>query len=222
MEPPLKAKAIVEPQKSTSPTTSRKLVVQDATSADAEAISRIGAATFTASFGYSMPKEHVQAYLEEAYTPTAISKDLADQQNHFLVARQESTLDAGVSEVVGFLQLKIGTKEPCLPPGLSTCEINRIYVSQDHLGGGVGQLLMERALRWARSHLLGSSRLHQTVDGEVDGGTKERQTGVWLGVWEENVKAHRFYRRWGFEKIGSHDFTMGGTTQTDFVMLKYL
>ena len=119
--------------------------------------------------------------------------------------------------------MKLGTTEPCLPPGVPMCEINRIYVSMDHVGGGTGQLLMERGLVWTRNRLLGSGS--KEGDGVVDGGnggTKERKVGVWLGVWEENVKAQRFYRRWGFEKVGSHEFTMGGTTQTDFVMVKWL
>ena len=199
------------------------LSIEDAVPTDAEAIAKIGATTFATSFGYSMPGEDVKAYLEEAYTPTAISKDLANRQNHFFVARLQSGDAAENGKVVGFLQMKLGTTEPCLPPDMPMCEINRIYVSMDHVGGGTGQLLMEGCLEWARDRLLGSGS--KEGDGVVDGGNEgveERKVGVWLGVWEENVKAQRFYRRWGFEKVGSHEFTMGGTTQTDFVMVKWL
>ncbi|KAM0796800.1 acyl-CoA N-acyltransferase, partial [Usnea florida] len=175
--------------------------------ADAEAIAKMGAATFANSFGYSMPAEHLQAYLAEAYTPTAIAKDLANEQNHFFVARLNSARAEENGKVVGFIQMKLGTTERCIPSDVPTCELHRIYVSFDQVGGGIGQLMMERGLQWAREQLLGSE-LH-------NGATV---AGVWLGVWEENVKAERFYRRWGFERVGAHDFAMGDTRQTDSVM----
>ena len=79
----------------------------------------------------------------------------------------------------------------------------------------MGQLMMERGLEWARDRLLGPKEV------DVDG--KERRAGVWLGVWEENVKAQRFYGRWGFEEqLGTHDFVMGDTKQTDLLIVKWL
>ena len=29
---------------------------------------------------------------------------------------------------------------------------------------------------------------------------------VWLGVWENNFKAIRFYKKYGFKKFGQHSF----------------
>ena len=195
--------------------------MQDAVAADAGAIARIGAATFALSFGHSMPGEHMQAYLDECYTPSAILKDMANKQNHFFVARLTSALAAENGKVVGFIQMKLGTTEPCIPPNVPMCELHRIYVSADHHGGGAGQLMMERGLKWARDQLLDSNQLDQAVDVDREG-VKQRKTGVWLGVWEENVKAQRFYQRWRFERVGEHDFVMGETTQTDLVMVKWL
>ena len=45
---------------------------------------------------------------------------------------------------------------------------------------------------------------------------------VWLGGWEYNTRALRFYRRWGFETVGSHVFQMGTDAQTDFIMQRSL
>ena len=212
----------MEPQTSTIPPQPSELVIQDTVAADADAIVRIGVATFTLSYGHSMSAEHVQAYLAEAYTRGAISKDLACDQNRFLVARLNSALPAENSKAVGFIRMKLGTTEPCVPPDVPVCELHRIYVSSDHFGGGTGQRMMERGLEWARDHLLGSKRLDRAGDDVANQGAKERRAGVWLGVWEENVKAQRFYRRWGFEEIGAHDFNVGGTTHRDIVMIKWL
>ena len=203
-----------------SKTQSPELVIQDAVAADAAVIAKLGAATFAASFAHSMPAEHLQAYLEEAYTLTAISKELASKQCQFFVARLKPARAGEHGQVVGFIQLKLGSTEPCIAPGVPLCEVNRIYVSANHSGGGIGQSMMERGLKWARDQLLGSERLGRAV--EVVNESVERRAAVWLGVWEENVKAQRFYGRWGFETVGTHDFVMGGTKQTDLVMIKWL
>ena len=211
-----------EPHTSTTASQHYELVMQDAVAADAEAIAQMGAATFALSFGHSMPAEDMQVYLDESYTPSAISKDLANKQNQFFVARRlNSASPAANGQVVGFIQMKLGTTEPCVPSDVPMCEVHRIYVSAGHYGAGTGRLMMERGLDWARERLLGSKPLDR-AHGVVDPDVKERRAGVWLGVWEENVKAQRFYRRWGFERVGAHDFVMGGTTQTDSVMVKWL
>ena len=208
--------ATFQPQTSTSLSQPHEVVIQEAVAADAEPIAKIGATTFAKSFGYSMPAEHLQAYLTSAYTPTTISKDLANEQNHFFVARLNSARAEENGKVIGFIQMKLGTTEACIPPNVPMCELHRIYVSVDQVGGGIGQLMMERGLQWARERLLGSELL------EVNEGAKGQKAGVWLGVWEENVKAERFYRRWGFERVGTHEFTTGDTRQTDWVMIKWL
>ena len=45
---------------------------------------------------------------------------------------------------------------------------------------------------------------------------------LWLGVWEKNEGAIRFYERNGFCKIGAHSFLLGDEEQTDFLMRKDL
>jgi ribosomal protein S18 acetylase RimI-like enzyme len=41
---------------------------------------------------------------------------------------------------------------------------------------------------------------------------------IWLGVWEENHKALRFYRKHGFVEFDKHIFKLGDSEQTDFMM----
>ena len=219
MPSPSHAPANISPHPLPNPPPSHELTVQEAVATDAEAIVSIGVATFTKSFGHSMPAEDMRTHLEKAYTPTAILTEMAKKENQFFVAMSNSARVGENGQVVGFIQMKLGSTEPCLDPDVPMCGINRIYVSSDHHGQGVGQLMVERGLDWARERLLGEKQLVDAVDGGVKEGKK---AGVWLGVWEENVKAQRFYRRWGFETVGAHDFVMGETTQTDLVMVKWL
>jgi ribosomal protein S18 acetylase RimI-like enzyme len=41
---------------------------------------------------------------------------------------------------------------------------------------------------------------------------------IWLGVWEENQKAIRFYKKNGFVEFGKHIFRLGDDDQTDIMM----
>jgi len=76
-------------------------------------------------------------------------------------------------------------------------EIARFYVDAPHRGSGIARDLMQRVLETARE--LGA--------GEI-----------WLGVWERNPRAIRFYEKCGFVDTGSHPFLLGTDLQTDRLM----
>jgi ribosomal protein S18 acetylase RimI-like enzyme len=76
-------------------------------------------------------------------------------------------------------------------------EIARFYVDRDHQGKGLARTLMDAAVDVARE--LGAATL-------------------WLGVWEHNPRAIRFYEKCGFRDAGSQPFLLGSDLQTDRVM----
>ena len=41
---------------------------------------------------------------------------------------------------------------------------------------------------------------------------------IWLGVWEKNTKAIRFYKKNGFIEFDKHIFNLGNDEQTDIMM----
>jgi ribosomal protein S18 acetylase RimI-like enzyme len=43
---------------------------------------------------------------------------------------------------------------------------------------------------------------------------------MWLGVYQENKRAKRFYEKLGFERVGEHDFWLGSDKQTDDIYLR--
>jgi ribosomal protein S18 acetylase RimI-like enzyme len=74
-------------------------------------------------------------------------------------------------------------------------ELVRFYMDQRVIGTGAAHALMEETLRLAREQ-----------------GYRE----IYLGVWEKNIRAQNFYRRWGFEKTGEKVFMVGNDPQTDW------
>ena len=39
----------------------------------------------------------------------------------------------------------------------------------------------------------------------------------WLGVWSGNLRAQRFYRRYGFEKAGEYNYPVGKVVDREFI-----
>lgn len=75
-------------------------------------------------------------------------------------------------------------------------ELKRLYVHESVKGAGVADALMKDCIAWAREH-----------------GAK----GLYLSVWENNERAQRFYRRYGFEHVGEWDFMVGQTADRDLI-----
>lgn len=75
-------------------------------------------------------------------------------------------------------------------------ELHRLYVDRDAKGSGIAQALMDDALAWARGK---GARV------------------MYLSVWENNARAQAFYRRYGFEHIGEHEFMVGRVADRDFI-----
>jgi len=175
-----------------------RVIIVPATIADVAGITIIGRETFKASFGHSMGPEDMQTYLDSNYVPEVIESDMLNPSNTFIVAREQH-LGAQDDRVIGFLQLKRGTTEPCLPTDIPLIEIHRIYIMVQFHGHGAGKLLVEEAHRV---------------------GQEENFAGIWLGVWEENIRAEQFYRRQGYERVGHHSFVIGSKVDRDNVLLK--
>jgi ribosomal protein S18 acetylase RimI-like enzyme len=45
---------------------------------------------------------------------------------------------------------------------------------------------------------------------------------VWLDVWEDNLRAIRFYRKWAFVEVGVQGFQLGDDLQNDLLMARSL
>jgi ribosomal protein S18 acetylase RimI-like enzyme len=95
---------------------------------------------------------------------------------------------------VAFTKLRTGY-EPIEIVG--ALEIERIYVLKEFQDRKIGAVLIQHNLDYARENGFNL---------------------IWLGVWEHNTNAIRFYQRWGFQTFGTHAFTLGREIQTDVLM----
>jgi ribosomal protein S18 acetylase RimI-like enzyme len=172
-----------------TPITIRRAVV-----GDAEALSRLGAATFRDTFERDNTPGDMQLYLARAFTPERQAAEIADPASTLLVA--ENHAESPGAELVGYAHLVSG-QAPDPVTGPAPLEIKRLYVSRAWHGKGVAQALMDAAIDAAR--------------------TRGAKT-LWLGVWERNPRAVAFYAKYGFERVGEQTFVLGTDTQTDWLL----
>lgn len=163
--------------------------IRPASFADAQMLKELAVRTFHDAFAETNSAENMEVYMSKAFSLERIREELADPQARFLIAEVEG-------DPAGYAKLSAGEPPECvrLRP---TQEIVRLYVEQRFHGTGVARTLMEACLEEA---------------------ARAGCRGVYLGVWEHNPRAQRFYRKFGFEVVGEHGFQMGHEAQIDLWM----
>lgn len=160
---------------------------------DVSLLQQIGIQTFSETFAASNSVENMRAYLAAGFAPDKLRAELAQSYSAFYFAEQ-------AGRVIGYLKVNTGPAQT-EPQAGNALEIERIYVLQEFHGQHVGQLLYEQALALAR---------------------QAQADYLWLGVWEENPRAIRFYQKNGFVAFDKHVFKLGEDEQTDIMMKRPL
>lgn len=170
-----------------------KLHIKVACSNDASVLSRLGKKTFQETYGKANTEKNMAIYLKAAFSKKSIIEQLEDDKNFFLIASIRN-------KPVGYAKLTENNK-PFHDKTVNAVELERIYVKKEFQGSGIGKTLLDKCLAFAQL----------------------RQYPVmWLGVWEKNLKALKFYQQLGFVIFGSHVFELGNDLQNDYLMKKDL
>lgn len=162
---------------------------------DSVLLAELAYKTFWDAFAHH-PKnapDDLSFYMRQAFNEEQIRAELADERNIFLIAEYES-------EAAGYAKLITGAVEPGITAE-RPIELSRLYSHQRFLGKGVGQTLLDECFAIAKAN---------------------GHDVMWLGVWEFNPRAQRFYEKNGFHVVGSHVFQLGEDAQTDILMERYV
>ena len=162
---------------------------------DAETLAPLAVQIFNDTFaGHPLNKpEDMRAYIAEALSVEQIRSEITDTARIVFVVEFDG-------EMIGFAQLREHSTEDCVSD-LNPIEIQRLYLKQEFHGRGIANQLMKACL---------------------DEAVGKNYRTIWLGVWEHNHRAQRFYEKVGFVKVGEHVFLLGNDPQTDWVMEKKL
>ena len=167
----------------------KNIEIRKATLNDVDQVLKISRQTFSETFSADNSADDMKKYLDENFSIDKLANELNNKNSEFYF----TTLD---NIVIGYLKLNFGEAQTELKDS-KTLEIERIYVLKEYHGKSVGQILYEQAIQVAKQ--------------------KEAEY-IWLGVWEENLKAINFYKKNGFTEFDRHIFKLGNDEQTDIMM----
>ncbi|MGM5469344.1 GNAT family N-acetyltransferase [Flavobacteriaceae bacterium LMO-SS05] len=156
---------------------------------DLQTLVEISKSTFISAFEKQNNPEDFKTHIHKAFSKTQLQEELLDPNVRFYFVYRNNTL-------VGYF--KLNEKEAQTEPfGETSMEIERIYVLDGFQGQHIGQHMLNHSIEIAKQKQL---------------------TFIWLGVWELNTAAIRFYERYGFVKFDMHPYYIGNDKQTDWLM----
>jgi diamine N-acetyltransferase len=170
-----------------------QLQIQKASINDVSVLKKIGRQTFYETFHDTNTEDNLRKYLDESFADEKLKEELSNPLSWFYFAAIED-------KVVGYLKVNFGQAQTEFRHD-GWFEVERIYVVQEFWGRSIGQALLDFAIALA-------SDLECSC--------------VWLGVWEKNYRALRFYERNGFLPFDKHIFQMGNDPQWDLLMKKMI
>lgn len=149
--------------------------------------------TFTDTFAKDNTPEDLKNYLDQAYTEEKLTSELQTKDSEFYFIYSDDQL-------AGYLKLNINEAQTETIEE-DALEIERIYIDSNFKRLGLGKRLYTKAIERAK---------------------ELNKTAIWLGVWEHNIAAMKFYHKMGFTQVGQHAFYMGEDEQIDLIMKKKL
>ena len=172
---------------------SRSYQIKKVSTDELEELRKLSIETFSDTFTEQNNEIQIKAYLEKAFNTDQLRSELSNPESFFYFVKEED-------KILGYL--KLNTKTAQTDQVLdSSLEIERIYLTQEAQGKGIGKLLMDFSIAEAKRRNL---------------------LCLWLGVWEKNEKAIAFYKSYGFEVFADHPFKLGDESQKDLLMKRFV
>jgi ribosomal protein S18 acetylase RimI-like enzyme len=156
----------------------------------AEQIAAISRETFYDTFAEYNTQADMDLFMEQQFSMEMLMEEVGMAGRYFLLAVEGN-------RILGYTQLRDATHESLPDRVKPAMEIARLYVRKPEIGKGVGKLLMEAAIRFAQ---------------------EASKKSIWLGVWEQNARAIRFYEQFGYQQFGEQKFLLGTDLQHDWLM----
>jgi ribosomal protein S18 acetylase RimI-like enzyme len=150
---------------------------------------KISKETFVTAFKENNNPEDFDTYINEAFNLERIKYELLNPNSTFYFTYLEDNL-------VGYFKLNINDAQNEQFEARSM-ELERIYVLNAFQGQQIGKQMLEKTIELAKS---------------------KGMSFLWLGVWQENTNAVRFYERYHFKVFGEHPYYIGKDKQIDWLM----
>lgn len=152
-------------------------------------LQKVAKNTFIQAFAKDNTEENLNSYLASAFNVESLIIEISDpNSNYYFIEIEE--------EIAGYFKINIGESQTEIKAD-NGLELERIYILEEYQGKKIGEKVLEEIKKIARLKI---------------------KQYIWLGVWEQNLKAIKFYRRMGFKKFDTHIYPIGNDPQIDWMM----
>ena len=149
---------------------------------DFQLLADIGKVSFIESHGKSALPADIDSYVNAKYNRDVFKQELNEPQNIYHTIYYDKQ-PAGYSKIILNSQHSNIQLE-------SVTKLERLYLLKEFYNLKIGLELFDFNIQLSKQN---------------------NQTGMWLFVWKENQRAVSFYKKNGFEIIGSYDFKLTET-----------
>lgn len=159
-------------------------------------LSALACETFVDTFGELYSESDMTTFLEEHHTQENYDRLIADDRYALWVLIKDSLDDDHLNDdLFGYAVAgPCGLPVPNVPSNAG--ELKRLYVRSDLQSSGQGGKLLVEAIEWLTAHF----------------------THTYLSVYADNLRAHRFYERYGFRKFHEYKFRVGEQLDPEWIM----
>ena len=156
---------------------------------DLDLLAQISIKTFVDAFEKANDPIDFKSYTDQAFSRETLLSELNNTDTSFYFVFKDTHL-------IGYFKLNENQAQTDLK-SKETIELERIYVVENFQGQHIGKWMLNEVKKIA---------------------FEKQKEFLWLGVWQENGKAIRFYEKHGFSKFAEHPYYIGNDKQTDWLM----
>lgn len=156
---------------------------------DLDQLIDISRQTFIEAFEAENNPEDFKTYMQKAFSRNQLKRELEDSHMTFYFVSHEN-------ELLGYFKLNENGAQTEIK-NKDAIELERIYVKSAFQGKKIGHWILQQIKAIA---------------------FEQNRSYLWLGVWEKNNKAIKFYENNGFNKFGKHPYYIGSDKQMDWLM----
>jgi ribosomal protein S18 acetylase RimI-like enzyme len=189
--------------------------VRRAAPAEAADVAWLAAATFPLACPPGTERIEMALHVTRKLTPAQFRAWATSPAHALLVAVGPGDQEGRAGDrLLGYALVQVGTpdgsQEAAVLHGATGgpgpyAELSKIYAHPDAQGSGSSSALMAGAVQAAAE--LAAAHGHDRLP-------------LWLGTNGENRRAQTFYRKHGFEVVGTRTYDVGGVLHDDVVMLR--
>ncbi|MEN8280090.1 GNAT family N-acetyltransferase [Acinetobacter gerneri] len=135
------------------------------------ALHQISSQTYRQHFSEIWTEQGIQQFIQQQYSLENIQKSLQHPDHIWLLLQDDQ------QKILGYAKLILNTFQPNL--GIHATELEKIYVLEQALGQNIAAKLMQSVLEFAQNNA---------------------QQFIYLEVLKNNLRAQKFYQKFGFEE----------------------